>query len=66
MKLNELISSFEIYTTNEEKDMLSKLKQPVMLKTLLEREQQIVQNMIRKGLVAKTDGIDPMVVADEY
>jgi hypothetical protein len=66
MKLNELISSFEIYTTNEEKDMLSKLKQPVMLKTLLEREQQIVQNMIRKGLVAKTGGIDPMVVADEY
>jgi len=66
MKLNELISSFEIYTTNEEKDMLSKLKRPVMLKTLLEREQQIVQNMIRKGLVAKTGGIDPMVVADEY
>jgi hypothetical protein len=66
MKLNELISSFEIYTTNEEKDMLSKLKRPVMLKTLLEREQQIVQKMIRKGLVAKTGGIDPMVVADEY
>lgn len=65
MKINELIQSFEIFKTNEEKDLLLKLKRPVKLSSLPEREQQIAENMIRKSLLIKVGHTDPSVVANE-
>lgn len=53
MKLNELITSFEIYTTNEEKEELTKLDGVVRLSSLSERQQVIINNLIRKSLVSK-------------
>jgi hypothetical protein len=53
MKLNELIEDFIIYTTNEEKEMLSKLDDMQSLDTFSEREQTIIENLIRKSLVSK-------------
>jgi len=53
MKLNELIEDFIIYTTNEEKAVLSKLDDIVSLDTFPEREQAIIENLIRKSLVSK-------------
>lgn len=65
MKINELISDFEIWTTNEEKDLLEKLQHPVKLASLTEQEQYKVQVMIRKSLVTKIGMTDPSVVANE-
>jgi hypothetical protein len=53
MKLNDLILDFEIATTNEEKQLLSKMKGLALLDSYPEREQVIIQNLIRKSLVSK-------------
>jgi len=53
MKLNELIENFTIYTTNEEKQVLSKIDDIVSIDTFTEREQTIIENLIRKSLVSK-------------
>lgn len=65
MKINELISDFEIWTTNEEKALLEKLSKPVKLASLTEQEQYKVQVMIRKSLVTKIGFDNPSVVANE-
>jgi hypothetical protein len=65
MKINELIQDFEIWTTNEEKSILKKLKDPVKLSQLGEQEQFKIQAMIRKSLITKIGFTDPSVVANE-
>lgn len=63
--MNELISSFEIWVTNEERDLLRKLKNPIKVAQLEEHEQFRVQTLIRKSLVTKYGFEDPTVVANE-
>lgn len=53
MKLNELIKSFDIYTTNEERKLLETLDAPVPLSTFAERDQVIINNLIRKSVISK-------------
>ena len=65
MKINELISDFEIWTTNEERDLLKRLKDPVRLSQLSEHDQFRVQAMIRKSLITKIGHENPTVVANE-
>lgn len=65
MKVSELISDFEIWTTNEEKKLLEKLQEPVRLSQLSEQDQFKVQAMIRKSLVTKIGNKDPYVVINE-
>lgn len=65
MKINELIQDFEIWTTNEEKSILKKLKEPIKLSQLSEHDQFKVQAMIRKSLITKIGFNDPSVVANE-
>jgi len=65
MKINELIQEFEIWTTNEEQEILKRLKNPVKLSSLTEHDQFKVQAMIRKSLVSKYGHKDPTVVANE-
>lgn len=65
MKINELLGNFEIWTTNEEKELLKKFDQPVKVSTLSEQDQFKVQTMIRKSLLTKIGHEDPMVVANE-
>jgi len=66
MNINELISGFEIYTTNEEREVLDRLTRPIKLTALNQRERVIVENMIRKSLVIKIGHTDPSVVKNEY
>jgi len=63
--LDQMIKNFEIYTTNEEAQLLKKLKTPVKLSTLGEHEQFTIEGMIRKSLVTKIGMKDPTVVANE-
>lgn len=65
MKINELIDDFKIFTTNEEAELLKKLKNPIKLNQLEEHEQFRVEAMIRKSLVTKVGMTNPTVVANE-
>jgi hypothetical protein len=65
MKINELITSFEVWTTNEERKLLKKLDKPVKLRSLSEEDQFKIAAMIRKSLVTKVGFNDPSVVKNE-
>ena len=68
MKINELIlDSFKIYVSNEEYNVLSKLKEKSRLDLFTEREQQLIRNLINKSVVKKIvkDG-QVLVVGNEY
>ena len=65
MKINELISNFEIWTTNEEAALLKRLQSPTKISQLDEHDQFRVQAMIRKSLLTKIGHNDPSVVANE-
>ena len=65
MKISELISGFGIYTTNEEGKLLQRLDQPVPMGSFSAHDRVVIENMIRKNLVIKIGGINPIVVANE-
>lgn len=63
MKINELIQSFEIYKTNEEKELLGRIDaKPHPMSSYTEREQVIIDNMIKKSLVSKVRDRDLFLV----
>ena len=65
MRINELIQEFTIQTSNEEKDMLSKLQSVKNLDTFMERDQEVINQLIRKSLVRRMDKAgQTMVVAN--
>ena len=53
MKLNDLISHFEIQTTNEENELLDKIEDVMIPEQFTEREQNVIENLIRKSLITK-------------
>jgi hypothetical protein len=65
MKINELIQSFEVWTSIEERALMAKLKEPRKLSSLSEHDQFKVQGLIRKSLVIKSGFEDPTVVTNE-
>jgi hypothetical protein len=65
MKINELLSGFEIWTTNEEKALLKKLDRPTPVSSLSEHEQFKIESMVRKSLLTKIGHTNPLVVANE-
>lgn len=67
MKLNELISSFEIYTTNDEQQVLESIQSISSIDQFTEREQVIIDNLVKKSLISKCiyNG-QTMVVKNEY
>jgi hypothetical protein len=65
MKINELITGFEIYTTNEERKLLAKLDTPTPVSSLSEHEQFKIEAMVRKSLLTKIGHTNPLVVANE-
>lgn len=65
MKINELIQDFVIQTSNEEKAMLNKLKEMKDIDNFLEREQEVIRNLINKSLVRRIERDNKtMVVAN--
>jgi hypothetical protein len=61
----KLLDHFTVWTTNEEAQLLKKLKEPVKINRLSEHEQFTVAAMIRKSLITKIGHTDPSVVANE-
>jgi len=68
MKLNELITSFKIYITNEEKSLLETFSQkPAPLSSFDERDQVIINNLIRKSVISKVQyNGTVMVMRNDY
>ena len=65
MKINELIQDFVIQTSNEEKAMLNKLKEIKNIENFMEREQEVIRNLINKSLVRRIERDNKtMVVAN--
>ena len=52
MKINELIIK-NTYKTNEEKQLLASIDEPRPLGAFPEREQTIINNLIRKSIITK-------------
>ena len=64
MKINELIK--DVYTTNAEKDMLEQINDPTPISSFNEREQVIINNLIRKSLISKVNnGGNILVIKNE-
>ena len=63
MKLNELITEFDIYMTNEERALYEQLDNIVPLTSFNERQRVIVNNLIRKSLVSKIRNNNQIMVA---
>lgn len=53
MKLRELVMGVSIWKSNEEADLLCSLDSPRLLCSFEEREQTIIENLVRKNLLAK-------------
>ena len=63
MKINELLTDFKIFMTNEEKVELENLSAPTPMSSLTERQQVIINNLIRKSLVSKIRSNNVIMVA---
>lgn len=66
MKINEILTGFSIYTTREEDAMLKRLESVAYLNSFTEREQFIIEGLIRKSLVIKIGDTNPKVIANEF
>ena len=65
MKINELVQDFVIQTSNEEQYILDKLKEMTNMDNFLEREQEVIRNLINKSLVRRIEqGDKTLVVAN--
>ena len=65
MRINELVTEFTIQTSNEEKEVLGKLKSAKNLDTFMERDQEVINQFVRKSLVRKIEqDNNVMVVAN--
>lgn len=60
-----MVEGFEIYTSNEEKEFLDRIIQPVKMSTLTERDYVVAENLIRKSLLIKVGFQDPSIVKNE-
>lgn len=63
MKLNELITEFDIYMTNEERAIYEQIEGIVPITSFTEREIVIVNNLVRKSLVSKIRNKNSISVA---
>jgi hypothetical protein len=66
MKLNQVLEGFTIQVSNEEQEILDRMTHITPLNAFPQREQFIIENLIRKALVTKVanNGMT-MVIANE-
>jgi hypothetical protein len=56
MKINELVRSLNVWCNNEELAILESFTEPRLINSFEERDQHIIENLIRKSLVIKVQG----------
>lgn len=62
MKISNLIKEFEIFTSSEEKQMLDKIHSPCYINAFSDREQYVIESLIRKSLLTKVNVRGSIVV----
>ena len=66
MKIDDLVGEFTIAMSNEQSEVLKKLDNPLPLHSFPEREQFVIEGLIRKALVSKVRNNNmTLVVANE-
>lgn len=55
MRYNELISKFTIAVTNEESELLDKIDDLLPVESFVERDQFVIENLVRKSLLSKVN-----------
>lgn len=55
MKLNELVRSMNVWTSQEEKDLLAKINNVSILNSFDEHDRYIIENLVRKSLLVKIE-----------
>jgi hypothetical protein len=53
MKIDDLLKNFTIFVTNEEKEILSRMESVRPIAAYTEREQFVIESLIKKSLVSK-------------
>ena len=53
MRIKEVLKKFEIYMTNEEREVFNKIKHIRPMEAYSERDRFVIENLIRKSLVSK-------------
>jgi hypothetical protein len=67
VRLNELIQEFKIYMSNEETRVYDECKSLRPLRSFTERDQVIIEGLIRKSLVSKiSKNGSIMVMANDF
>lgn len=56
MKAQEFANNVSIWRTNEEQCVLDKINEPKIVESFEERDQAIIENLIRKNLLIKVQG----------
>jgi len=54
MRHDEIISQISIAVSNEEEEVMNRLYRPMPLHIFNERDQFIIENLVKKSLVSKT------------
>ncbi len=62
MKINDLVGEFTVQTSNEEKEVLAKVQNPLLMNSFPEREQFVIEGLIRKALITKVNRNGMIVV----
>ncbi|NDG30354.1 hypothetical protein EB118_09815 [bacterium] len=65
MKVNEILTDFQIWTSKEERRVLEQLRVSRPLNSFPEHDQFIIEQLIRKSLVIKIGERFPNVIANE-
>lgn len=56
MKANEFANSVHVWRTNEEQGVLDKITEPKVVESFEERDQSIIEGLVRKNLLIKVQG----------
>lgn len=56
MRVNEFVRQVDVWTNQEERNLLEGITEPRVLASFNEREQSIIDSLIRKSLLIKVQG----------
>lgn len=62
MKVNELLGTFHVFMNNEERELREQIDQPRSYDSFTEREQVVIDGMIRKSLVKRYRTHDTVMI----
>lgn len=56
MRVNDFVKKLDVWTSQEEKDLLENITEPRVMSSFDERDRTIIDSLIRKSLLIKVQG----------